>query len=214
MALLALTPANIEFIKRGLRPGYPSIKSSHLSEAIAACGCHTNIALATAVRNNNADRPTLADVDNGSFLNRLADFGYPVIEAEALSRLVQSPELPDRIWYVWKGGHIPALNTWFRECQKRDIPYVYITPKRKYAQLDWDHMAFHPKHDDIVGSHGFDVVDEMFGKFQEIAKGASGKPVFFGSALVGNVKRLPVDLAPALADEIFHILYGSWWVSG
>lgn len=210
MALLALTQDNIDFIKRGLKPSYPSVKSSHLTEAIAAaCGFRTNIALVTSLRAADTRRPDLAEVDAGRFIARLAELGYPPLDGTALPGMVRSQEMPERIWLVRKGRDLPLLNDWYRECQQRDIPYVYITTRRKLAQVDWDCIALDNKHDEVTNRDGRGLIDEMFKTFQGIARGKPGKPFFDGSSFVGNIKDVPMDMAPLLADAIFRILYAA-----
>lgn len=208
MALLALTQNNVDFIKRGLKPSYPSIKSSHLSEAIAAaCGFRTNIALVTSIRAADTRRPDLAEVDPGRFIARLAELGYPALGATGLPGVVRSQEMPDRIWFVRKGRDIPAVNVWYRECQRRDIPYIYITNQRKLAQIDWDYFALDPRHDYSLGKGNPNLGREMFKEFQRITKDMPGKPFFDGFGMVGSIKKVPIERAPELADMIFKMQY-------
>lgn len=208
MALLALTQDNIDFIKRGLKPGYPSVKSSHLSEAIAAgCGFRSNIALVTSLRAADPRRPDLVEVDAGRFTARLTELGYPMLDGAALPRLVRSQDMPQRIWFVRKGRDIPAVNVWYRDCQRRDIPYIYITNQRKLAQIEWDYFALDPRHDDSLGKNNPGLGREMFREFQRITKDMPGKPFFEGFGMVGCIKKVPIERAPELADMIFKMQY-------
>lgn len=208
MALLALTQNNIDFIKRGLKQGYPSVKSAHLSEAIAAaCGFRTNIALVTSLRAADTRRPDLAEVDDGWFIARLAGLGYPALDGTALHGMVRSRDLPDRLWTACKGKDIPAQNVWYRECERRDLPFIYITNRRTLAQVDWDCISLDTRHDEVTNNEGRELMDRLFKAFQAIAKPRSGDPFFDGSSFVGNVKKVPIEWAPDLADAIFQILY-------
>ena len=208
MALFALTQNNINFIKRSLKPSYSSVKSSHLSEAIAvACGFRTNIALVASLRVADPRRPDLAKINNEKFTARLVELGYSAVDATAITIVVQSQQMPERIWLVRKGKNISPLNDWFRECQQRDIPYVYITNRRTLAQIDWDCIALDTKHDEVTSREGSELVSKMFKTFQSIAKPRSGNPIFDGSSFVGDVDKVPIEWAPDLADAIFRILY-------
>jgi len=123
MALLALTQPNLDFIKRSLRASYPApVKSAHLSEALAAaCGCRTNIALVASLTGADPGWPDLTDASDNRFLARLTELHGRTVEGGELARptrvlqpnwwlpagrpggvitnLVQSPQLPDRVWY-------------------------------------------------------------------------------------------------------------------
>lgn len=208
MALLALTQDNIDFIKRGLKPSYPSVKSAHLSEAIAAgCGFRTNIALVTSLRAADPRRPDLAEVDAGRFIARLAELGYSALDGAALPGMVRSQEMPERIWLIRKSGDKPLLNDWFRECQQRDIPYVYITTRRTLAQVDWDYFALDPKHDHWLGKGNPDLDNKMFREIRHLAEARPGNPLRFGSAMVGGVKDVPIEWAAEVAEVAFEMQY-------
>lgn len=209
MALLALTRANIDFVKRALRPAYPAVGSSHLSEALAAaCGHRTGITLATALRSVDPVRPDLVRIDEDAFASRLGELGHHDAARGALAETARSDHLPDRIWTTVKGRDIPAMNVWFRECQRRDIPYVYVTLRRKYAEVDWDCITVDPDRDEAtLGSGSRELVDKLFTTFQLLASANSKKSMFEGNAFVGSIDKLSPEDAIELADAVFEILY-------
>lgn len=208
MSLLALTQDNIDFIKRDLKSSYPSVKSAHLSEAIAAaCGFRTNISLVTRLRSAAHQLPDTTEVDAGRFSTRLFELGYPSLDGTDLPGVVRSKQMPQRIWVARKGNDLRLINDWFGECQRRDIPYVYITNRRSLAQVDWDCFTLDKKHDKVTLKDDGKLTDQLFETFKVIAKAKNGQPFFEGSSFVGNVKMVPIDWAPHLADAIFQILY-------
>lgn len=209
MALLALTRANVDYLKRTLRPAYPAIGSSHLSEALAAaCGHRTGIALATALRSVDPVRPDSVRIDEDAFASRLGELGHRDFARGALAGATRSDDLPDRIWTTVKGRDIPAMNVWFRECQRRDIPYVYVTLRRKYAEVDWDCITVDPDRDEAtLGDGSRELVDKLFATFQSLASANSKKSMFEGSAFVGSIGRLSPADALELADAVFETLH-------
>lgn len=211
MPLLALTRANVDFVKRALRSAYSAVGSSHLSEALAAaCGHRTAIALATALRSAAPARPDLVRIDEDAFTARLGELGHRDVARGALAGLVRSDHLPDRIWTTVKGRDLTALNVWFRECQRRDIPYVYITLRRKYAEVDWDCITVNPDRDEVtLGAGSRELVDKLFATFRSLASANSKKSMFEGSAFVGSIEKLSPEDALELADAVFEILYGA-----
>ena len=208
MALLALTRPNVDFLKQHLRAIHPTMKSSHLSEAIAAAfGFRTNIAMVASLRKQDVGRPDLAEFDEGLFRSRLQKFGVPSTNTTAPDNLIRSPDLPNRIWAACKHKDISSKNLWFHECQRLDIPYITMSTRRTLAQVNWDCISLHTRHDSVTRSVKSTLVHRMVQAFQTIARGKSGKPTFDGSSFVGNIENVPMKMAPHLADATFQILY-------
>ena len=208
MPLIALTRSNIGYVKRCLRPVYREVRSAHLSEAIAtACGFRTNIAMVTRLRVQNPHRPDLAEFDEGRLDFRLRELGESAIKGIRPDNLVGSLELPDRIWARCKDKDIPSKDLWFRECQRLDIPYVVVSTRRALADVIWDCIALNIRHDAVLASKNSRPVQRMFERFQAIAGDKPGKPIFDGTSFVGTIRRVPMQMAPQLADAVFRILY-------
>jgi hypothetical protein len=93
----------------------------------------------------------------------------------------------------------------FDACRHEDRAMVTIRRKRKYADIEWDAITTtRDKHlRDDAGNARRRV---MYGTFCKIAQGAAPKAVFFGSAFVGSIKNLPVELARKIAVEFHDIL--------
>lgn len=90
MANFALTPTSIRSLKNALQDRFPSVKSAHLSEAIAATtGFRTHAAL-LAYTNRTTAVP-IVFLDDKPFVQRLHELGYPGIHPFAFSS-------------VWLGG--------------------------------------------------------------------------------------------------------------
>lgn len=208
MALLALTHANIDFVKRALRPTYPVVGSSHLSEALAAARGHrTAIALATALRSAAPTQPDFVLIDEDAFSARLGEIEHRDVACGSLAGAARSDDLPDRIWTTLKGRDIPATNAWFSECQRRGIPYVNVTLRRRYAEVDWDCITVEPDHDEVtLGAGSRELVDKLFATFQSVASANSTKSMFEGSAFIGSIEWLLPNDALELADTMFEIL--------
>lgn len=77
MAAIPLCEAALAELKKSLLDDFVDVKSSHLSEALAASlGFRTHAALRAAMTGPEQDRPYCL-LDSDRFLARLADFGYP-----------------------------------------------------------------------------------------------------------------------------------------
>jgi hypothetical protein len=77
MSLFILTEENTEALKRATRSARPQIKSSHLTEALAAAlGFRTHAALRAALVAAPRLPPDLADCSQASFIDRLHALGY------------------------------------------------------------------------------------------------------------------------------------------
>ena len=76
MAAILLTPANLHTIKSRLRAALPHIKSSHLSEALAAAlGYRTHAALLAGMKAPPEKHPPLGQTSDLNLTERLSEFG-------------------------------------------------------------------------------------------------------------------------------------------
>lgn len=207
MAVLRLTPDNLTFVKRELRRAYPHIKSSHLSEGLAAAlGSNTNAAL--IAKTKNAPSGSLACLLSlPRWRARLTDLGC-TLEEHPLINIVRAADLPDRCWQEIPTRDVDRNNSWFRYCQRHDIPNVFINLGPKYARLRWDCISTSGRGDKGVrGEASGPLMRSLFTTFQEHARLDSGRPVFEGSSFVGTIEGLLHPTARDLADSIFLSLF-------
>ncbi len=209
MAALLLSPYNIALVKRALRDRLPGARSSHRVEAFAAAaGYRTYAALLADVKRSEGMHPTVACLDPDRFAARLDVLGYGQVDQDILADIVRSPDMSEPLWREYRNRDRAANDRWFRECQRRDIPNVYIELRTKYAELNWDCISIDPSGEThLRDEQGTALVREMFRRFQCLARPDPGKSEFFGSAFVGSVDRLLPDIARNLADEFFMLLY-------
>lgn len=77
MASIPLTESALTSLKKHLHARYPEIRSSHLTEAIAAAlGCKSHAALQIALRGSQ-DNQQYVLLDDTTFDKRLQELGYP-----------------------------------------------------------------------------------------------------------------------------------------
>lgn len=209
MAALLLTLENVEFVKEHLRGALPAAKSAHLTEALAfGLGFRTHAALLAAIKAAPTARPLLGVIDDTRIATRLVELGYPDTGPVVTLDAIRSRELPDRIWTEFRNGDRNANDLWFFECRHRNIPNLRIERRRKYVELHWDSISIHPDDEaHVQGTNGRALVRKMYDTFQGIARTAEGKPLFHGSSFVGSVDRLSPEMARAMADAFFAMLY-------
>jgi hypothetical protein len=209
MAALRLTPANLTVVKRTLRRELPSIKSTHLTEAIAAAlGFRTHAALLTAVERAGPGSEPIANFDAARATERLSELSYTASVAALTTAVAKRSELPDPCWRQSHGNDSVTQNAWFHECKGLRLPYVVVKVARKYATLEWDCITVDANCDESVrGDKSRELVSEMFSLFQQHCVAETGQPMFEGSAFVGSIERLLPETACALADEFFGRLY-------
>jgi hypothetical protein len=105
---------------------------------------------------------------------------------------------------------LDGINGWYRYCAANNLPDLYITPARIYADMQWDCISLDPRCEaGIRARPGTPMVREMFETFQAHVKDAPGKPIFEGSWFVGSIIHLLPDTARTLADQFFQRLYES-----
>lgn len=220
MAITLLTEANLSFLKRELRRMQPDVRSCHLTEAIAAgLGFNTHSALLAQIQQHPAHVPAVADVSDELLRQRSESLcGRPVLSQVSLEALVRHAEMPDRPWVQVKHGDLEAQNAWFRVCDARCRPYVYVSQATKYARLDWDCITYGgvPGAErvwEVAKGAGVDdnrEVKFLWDEFTRVCNGFSigaQNPTFYGSFFTGNLNFLSPAQAMELADVYFRRLY-------
>lgn len=92
MASVPLSDSAIAAVKNSLRKEFPEVRSSHLSEALAAAlGRRTHAALLVDVRAQVVD-PGIEYLDDERFDKRLQQFGYPPDPEFSFEILVEQPD--------------------------------------------------------------------------------------------------------------------------
>lgn len=207
MTAILASRDNLAFIKKELRSALPDIGSSHLSEALAASlGFQTHAALLAVTE--KATHTLLLTIDTTRMSERLARFGHQVADLRCVAEAVRSPLLPDRTFIEFRDGDRASNDPWFYECRRRNIPMVYIETRRKFVKLRWDCITIDSRNEEHVQDQaGTQLVHAMLAKFQEMARGVSGKPMFEGKSFVGYIDRLSPELARDIAEAFFAMLY-------
>lgn len=208
MAVLALTQSNLEHTKRMLSKAHPEVKSSHLSEGIAAgLGCNTHAALKALLGESNLKRSRVVRTDGERLNERMWELGYLGRFAEELDAAAQSEQVPEPMWREFAWGDVDGQNNWFYECKRRNIPFIYVAVRRSLAELRWDYISLQSDLDARLKStdEGRRLVDALFAAFQRQARSRK-KSQFLGSALVGTVDNVPISDARMLADEYVLLL--------
>lgn len=204
MLKILLIVDNIEAIKSQLRYLYPTVKSSHLSEAVArALGYNSNAALRAALFASKEPKISLRAFDSEAYFNWLSDKGY-TLERTLSANIFSEVPVP-----LWKTLHAakPAektnlQNQWFSTCKKFNIPHVYITTKTKYASVDWDYISVDEHHNpDKFTSEGSEKILSLFHKYK------NAKSKYYFSVFVGSIEGLEEAQARKLASEIFDLLH-------
>lgn len=209
MSLFILTQPNVDAAKSALRISLPTVRSGHLTEALASgFGFNTNAALRAAIADEFGKPPALADTEPKLFAGRLQTFGYTDVGTEAFGAAMREDVLDETPYTCFKKGNRAANDRHFHACQARNRPMMMVKIARQYAQLEWDCITIHPNCDyHVRGAASTDLMRIMFRLFQQRARGAPGKPLFYASAFTGSIKKLLPDTARKLAEDYFRLLY-------
>lgn len=209
MPILLLHEANLDSAKGALRAKLPNVRSSHLTEALAAAaGFRTHAALLKCLIPDASHPTPIVNIDEDKFDRRLGDFGYESPPSKILTSVVRSNCIPDRPFAEFLKGDRASNKAHFYACQQLNRPMIMIGTSRRYATLEWDCITVDPAHDKerSRADDSGDAMRALFRQFQMRARGAPGKPEFFGSAFTGTVKRLLPEIARDLAEDYFRML--------
>jgi hypothetical protein len=228
MANFALSSTSVRSLKNALQDRYPSVKSAHLSEAIATtAGFRTHAALLAYTKSSTA--VPIVFLDDKPFIQRLHELGYPGIQPFAfssiwlggsgvpeeardlISRLLKLEERPE--------GRYPAIHALRKECATlfaKTFGIGYVEPgeddKRMAKRLTRgiDHKACQPGWGDAINTNhpylDFPGSDHQV-RFYERLPLSNGKYVEYSSALVsmpykGSFRIPELPAAQALASRV------------
>ena len=205
MTLVRLTGDNLTYLKRSLREAHPTERASHVAESLArAFGRSTHAAVLADVKSKSPSNAPLARFDGGAFVRRLEILSEAPVAPFDLGR----PSLPDPCWQEFPARDLQANNAWYAICRAENLPNLCIRVRRKYAEFAWDCISLDPRYEHGArGKAGSVLGDRMFALFQSRARGRPGKPIYFGSAFVGTVDPVDLEVARLLADDYFEMLY-------
>lgn len=212
MPALLLTHDNLKYAKTLLRQRLPDVRSSHLTEALAAAVEHrTNASLQASLAAPVSAWPHFTYVSTRKFQERLIELGYADASPEVIGQVARSASIPTRLWIEVRNGDLKTLNGWLRECRLRDVPSVYIETRRKYARLTWDCYTVVSKSIDaqVRGKNARNLTGIMFRAFEHLCKPDIGRAEFLGSAFAGSIDGLRFETAHLIADGYCSLLYGA-----
>lgn len=215
MAMLRLTPANLEFAKRQLRHGYPEISSAHRTEAFAAACGYRTYAAQLADLGTNGKHPPVIRMDGQGWTRRLTELGYGKLRDDGLATCFGLHDLPDPCWVIFSAQDHAPRTRWFYRSKKDNLPYITIKVTGRSATLEWDCVSLDTAADrKIQDDRSGAIAKTFFDIFQRASTGSGARPYFFGSAFVGSIKGLRPDIAQTLADVFFLALYQATRPSG
>ena len=112
MPLIVLTTGNVAALKRALKTKFPSIKSGHADESIAAgLGFKTHAALCAELGIHETDKQLRIDLNEARVSQRMAELGYSPCSEGELAACFDPVELPYslRRW-IWDWLRRQAAN--------------------------------------------------------------------------------------------------------
>jgi len=103
----------------------------------------------------------------------------------------------------FKNGDMNAQNRWFRECEKNNMPCVYVGLRNKYASVNWDCISLKPQQDSRIDKSADEINQEILAVFHQYA---DPKSRYDFSAFSGTIDNLSPTNAQIVADRVFGIL--------
>ena len=183
------------------------MRSAHATEAIASLiGFRSNASFLTT--SNQLPDVTVYEVHFDAFEARAAHLGYDRTSSEYLRFIYKSIDWPEPAWRLFKKRDAAARDAWFDECQRRKIPFLYISMARKYGSVHWDHFSLDSEYDQMVrrNSEG-ELGRVLFRTYQLISSGTEPKSYFQGSSLVGGATGLSEPCARQIANAFARLLF-------
>jgi hypothetical protein len=113
--------------------------------------------------------------------------------------------MSDRKFVVCASGDYAAENAHYRDCEFREIPFVAVNTRRRYASVSWDHISLPSEQDQILQGSNEEITRLILDVYRRHREPTSR---FSISALTGVIENLDRGSAEVVAGEIFDILAG------
>lgn len=195
--------------KASLHNALPAVRSGHLAEAIAAgLDARQHSSIVTKFQRDATRHSALVLGRDALFVKRLTELGYQGTETGHFYAAFSGSAMPHPVYASFKHGDRLANDNHYHHCSRLGRPMMMVKISRTNAELEWDCITVDSSQEAFLhGNRGRELVTIMLSLFQARAKGSPSKPIFFGSAFTGTIKRLLPATARQLAEDYFRLLY-------
>lgn len=104
---------------------------------------------------------------------------------------------------IGKYDNYECFNSWFKECQKLEIPYIIIKKKTKYSRIEWDYINLNPKFDILFNRFENDIREHFLNLFRRYA---CSKSEYLISNLTFSVDCIENEHVEDFAEDLFDYL--------
>jgi len=101
------------------------------------------------------------------------------------------------------GNNSDTVNAWYRVCQEKQIPYIVVEKRTKYATVRWDYISFSSDKDQHIGDNQDNYREDLKAIFNKYSN-AKSKFRIDGGGLIYFFD-IEVSKASAMAEEFYDI---------
>jgi hypothetical protein len=210
MTTVLLHSQNLEYLKKLSRKQFPSLGSSHLTEAIATGLGFKKHASLIAALDHPTSRLHAVAFSNLAFRERTRDLanntGKIVSGAAEYSLQFDQDDLPVPCWQPNQS------DTVYFKYSRLNLPIIFIKDrKQKYCTLDYDYHfpSLHEVKEFDFGAAKDAAIPKLGQEYRHMAKTLDMPKSFFeGTIVTGWVKRVPIKDVRVFADR-FALVYFS-----
>lgn len=94
---------------------------------------------------------------------------------------------------------------WYRECQRKGLPFVAIHPRRTYAAVRWDTFTMSEAADRWLQDNAKPILDTISGVYTDFAL-RNGEMRGTYSPRTGMLDNVAIEEAREMAGELYAIL--------
>lgn len=98
-----------------------------------------------------------------------------------------------------------AENAWFQTCRKNNTPFITVKARTKFADVDWDYIAYAPEVDKVLNAGNGQVRDGAIAIFK---KYANPKSQYEANDLIVRFANLEIPQAKLAAEELYDFIVG------
>jgi len=100
-------------------------------------------------------------------------------------------------------GDYNEANNWFNKCKELHIPYIIVTTRLKYADVEFDHYTMPKGYDKLLVIENENITKQ---NLEMLKKYGTKKSVIESSTFIIRFRNIPIENAEQLASNLYKII--------
>lgn len=98
---------------------------------------------------------------------------------------------------------VEKFNVWFRECRKKQKPYITVTHRTKFSDVHWDYISYDKVADRVLSENSEAITQKALIIFHQVASDQSSYSI---NCNVITFTNIPIEKAELAATYLFDLI--------